>query len=442
MTAFLVQFAISNLLASLVLAAIAYAVHRRGRYPVLAHLLWVLVLVKLVTPPVLSRPVAPIPFAVGLPGRDPAAGGPALGGQSLPGSLGDDILSGLLVAWAVGSAVVLVVSLVRIYRFDHLLRRTSHEAPGWIQFMAEGAALRLGLHTVPTIYVTRARLSPLTWWTGGGVRVILPRGLAQDIQSDQLAWVLGHELAHVKRRDHLVRWLEWLACLTFWWNPVAWWARQNLRIDEEASCDALVIEQLGPRPRSYARALLAVVEHLATPAVQPPAVATGIDGGVSLERRFRLIVARQSVQRAPRWLAVGLVGAVVALLPVGVGYSTGAELATSISLASSAVLSESESTFLARQNRGSGARATLGAQRESSPKLAALSATVNSSAAKAAKATKVTKVTKARQARRAQARKAAARTERARERRRADRDDAATRVHVVRLEQIGRSLHF
>ncbi len=49
----------------------------------------------------------------------------------------------------------------------------------------------------------------------------------------ELRWVVAHELAHVWRRDHLVRWLEWVACVVFWWNPVAWWAHA-IRADGEA----------------------------------------------------------------------------------------------------------------------------------------------------------------------------------------------------------------
>jgi Zn-dependent protease with chaperone function len=30
-----------------------------------------------------------------------------------------------------------------------------------------------------------------------------------------LRWILAHELGHIKRKDHLVRWLEWLALVAF-----------------------------------------------------------------------------------------------------------------------------------------------------------------------------------------------------------------------------------
>ena len=68
MTDLLVQIGLSNLLLSGVLAGLAYAVHRRGRYPTLAHLLWVFVLVKVVTPPLFTLPVALGPGDSAVPG--------------------------------------------------------------------------------------------------------------------------------------------------------------------------------------------------------------------------------------------------------------------------------------------------------------------------------------------------------------------------------------
>ena len=39
----------------------------------------------------------------------------------------------------------------------------------------------------------------------------------------------GHALAHLRRRDHWVRYLELAATCAYWWHPAAWWARAALR---------------------------------------------------------------------------------------------------------------------------------------------------------------------------------------------------------------------
>ena len=325
MTDFLIQLALGNLLISGVLAAMAYAVHRRRRHPGLAHLLWVIVLIKLVTPPLLTLPIVALP---GSPIAEQPGSGSAGAIASVPAqeavlaSSIEAVATTLLLIWVVGAVLVLAASLLRIFRFDRLLRRTCREAPAEIQWAALDMARRLGMDSAPTIYASSARLSPMTWWTGGRVRVVIPEALPEEVGAEPLRWVLAHELAHVKRRDYIVRWLEWLACVSFWWNPVAWWARRNLRFDEEASCDALVLDHLGPKTRSYGRALLAVVEFLSGPAVRPPILATGIDARGSLERRFSMIVSNGRVTKTPRWLVVGLVSSALVMMPLGVGNAT------------------------------------------------------------------------------------------------------------------------
>ena len=165
----------------------------------------------------------------------------------------------------------------------------------WVEYalarrMAETVAYELDMKTVPKVHISAARLAPMTWWSGGRVRVVLPRALRTEVDDAQLRWILAHELAHIKRRDHIVRWLEWLASAAFWWNPVVWWAQRNLRRDEEDACDALVLERLQGQPRAYARTLLTVVEVMAGPHGATPALATGIDAAG--RRGFRRVGRR------------------------------------------------------------------------------------------------------------------------------------------------------
>ncbi len=317
------ELALSNAIFSFALAVLAWAVHRHGRYPAIAHLLWVVVLIKAVTPPLL---VVPIPMAAALAAPtvlEPAAAGagtvmdPTSGGV-FPGLLRYGTVA-LLAAWLSGSAIVLVVSLRRIWRFGRLLHETSTAAPLGLTYLAQAVGHELSLRSVPPIIVTSARISPMTWWTRGRVRLVLPAALLDQVDAAELRWILAHELAHLKRRDHLVRWIEWIACVAFWWNPVVWWARRNLRLDEEDACDALVLERMDGAPRAYAGTLLNVIEVLARPMGQVPAMATGIDAARSLEHRLSMIVSGQRRGAAPGPLVVGLSAVVVAFMALGFG---------------------------------------------------------------------------------------------------------------------------
>jgi len=222
----------------------------------------------------------------------------------------------LSLIWLLGSVFVFALSLVRVYRFNSLLRKESEVAPQELQTLAARIANRLSLKTVPTIYTTSAHLSPMVWWIGGKVRVVIPAALPDQMDTRQFQWILAHELAHVRRRDYLVRWIEWLACVCFWWNPVVWWARYNLRANEELCCDALVVSSLKPKPQTYADSLLKAVEYLACPVHRLPAMASEINSGGSLERRFKMIVSDKLYRSSSRWLQACVLLCALVVLPL------------------------------------------------------------------------------------------------------------------------------
>lgn len=322
-----VELAASNAIISAALALVATVVHRHGRYPSVAHLLWVVVLVKAITPPLL---VLPAPWA----GSDPtlptgsaltAGGGVATFTGLAPPLPVADVqpaeagAAALLAVWLIGSATVLLASLRRIRRFGRLLRDSSMTAVPELEEQAASVAHELGLRSAPPLVLTHARISPMTWWTRGRIRLVLPLALLERAEPLELRWVLAHELAHVRRRDHLVRWIEWLATVAMWWNPVVWWARRNLRLAEEDACDALVLRQVRGAPKTYARTLLRVVEILARPMRPTPAVATGIDAARSLEHRLSMIVSRRASRTTPAPLLAGLSIVIVTAMTFSLG---------------------------------------------------------------------------------------------------------------------------
>ena len=60
MADFLLQATLSNLLVSTILAVVAWVVQRRVHSPSLVNLLWAIVVIKMVTPPLFSLPVVEV----------------------------------------------------------------------------------------------------------------------------------------------------------------------------------------------------------------------------------------------------------------------------------------------------------------------------------------------------------------------------------------------
>jgi hypothetical protein len=143
----------------------------------------------------------------------------------------------------------------------------------------------------------------------------MPAMLLGRLDDQQRATLLAHELAHLRRRDHWVRGLELLVLGLYWWFPVVWWARREIREAEEQCCDAWVVWLLPTAAREYALAIVTTLDFLsgARPAV--PLAASGIGPVHSLRRRLTMIMQGKTPRALSLAGFLGVLGLAAVLLP-------------------------------------------------------------------------------------------------------------------------------
>ncbi len=95
--------------------------------------------------------------------------------------------------------------------------------------------------------------------------IILPRGMIQALTASQLRDVLIHEMAHIRRNDHVVVLLQRLAGAFFWPFPLV--RLLNAKIDQarEDVCDNYVLRST--EASQYSRMLLQLTERAAPQAI-------------------------------------------------------------------------------------------------------------------------------------------------------------------------------
>jgi bla regulator protein BlaR1 len=332
----------SNAVVATILAIGAMLLGRIWKNAAALHVLWVVVLLKLFTPPLVTTD---LPFALplrpsaaratthgealDLPKRDNAARttlpdltarvaltdsrGPDFRGNSRPmlenrstesaGTRPWSLFTVLAAIWICGACCTAAGYAVRIRRFASVIRDMG-QAPPAIRAMVDQLSVRLGLRRVPEVLMTSLTLPPLVWSIGRFPRVILPSGLFAHLSSEAQSTILAHELSHIRRGDHLVRFLELVATTIFWWHPMVRWAGRQLRELEEQCCDGQVLELLPHQPRTYAAAMVDTLEFLSEgPRTRVP-LTTAIDSTGSLSRRIQMLTLSRSNR-------VGALGATV-----------------------------------------------------------------------------------------------------------------------------------
>ncbi|HMF12423.1 MAG TPA: M56 family metallopeptidase, partial [Gemmataceae bacterium] len=246
----LVEIGLSNALVASVLAVLAFTVSR-WRRPALAHGLWLLVLLKLVTPPLVPIYLPPLyteptsnesrastdgsqaqaalgtlsleEFAAALAIlENNQADVPATAEALTPATASAPAWwESLVPVWLGGAGVWLACTCWSVIRFQRQLR-SARLAPAAIQNETRQLAARLGLAKPPQVWLVPGTVSPMIWSMGAAPRLLFPTGLLDRLDGEQRAALLLHELAHVRRRDHWVRFVELLVVALYWWHPVVW----------------------------------------------------------------------------------------------------------------------------------------------------------------------------------------------------------------------------
>lgn len=72
-------------------------------------------------------------------------------------------------------------------------------------------------------------------------RIYLPTGLSEK----ERAYIIAHERIHIKRYDHIIKIIAFLAVCIHWFNPLVWVAYFLMGGDMELSCDERVIKEMG-----------------------------------------------------------------------------------------------------------------------------------------------------------------------------------------------------
>lgn len=170
----------------------------------------------------------------------------------------DTVVQGVTLAYALGLAAMLVRLVVGVWGGERLRSAGRLVESAAVLGLLADQARRLGLRVVPAIRTCERVAVPVVVGLLRPV-VLVPTSMLTGLSPDQLAIILAHELAHLRRHDHLVLLGQRLIETLLFFHPAVWYLSRQIDESREECCDDLVLAH-GTDSLEYARSLLRVAE--------------------------------------------------------------------------------------------------------------------------------------------------------------------------------------
>lgn len=192
--------------------------------------------------------------------------------------------------WLIGALSLTIYTITLTARMRRILKNGAKVTDVGAIGLFEECKLALNIKSTPVLIESSVIRSPMA---AGTLRphIILPSGIVTELSQEKLRFIILHELAHLQRKDIYVNWITTLLQIFHWFNPLMWYAFNQMREDRELACDANVLSVLKPDEyKSYGDAIICLLERFSYP-VYDHTVAGFASGKSHIKQRMAKIAA-------------------------------------------------------------------------------------------------------------------------------------------------------
>ncbi|RYD18297.1 MAG: hypothetical protein EOP88_23080 [Verrucomicrobiaceae bacterium] len=204
----------------------------------------------------------------------------------------------LITGWGTVAGLLLLPVAISAFALRRRASKARRVTSGPLLDELDSVKKELGMRRAITLLEGSPEVMPMVW----GIlryRLLLPEG-ADEWSAQRLRSVLLHEVSHLRRNDPLALLIGHFALAIHWFNPLAWYALRQLRIEQENACDDCVLRH-GVRSSDYAAEMLSAVATFRTSGIdrfaaltmaRPSGIETRISGILDSKRNRRSITRK------------------------------------------------------------------------------------------------------------------------------------------------------
>lgn len=201
---------------------------------------------------------------------------------------GITILDIVALVWIIGSLIFIAIHLISYSHYKRQVIKKGRRIKE-ARILRQMFQLKHELHIRRTVYVMEycEAESPMII---GFIKpvLVLPK---EQYSSEDLFFILKHELVHLKRGDVYLKLLFVIANAVHWFNPLIWIMQKEAVIDMELSCDERVTQGTSYALRkAYTETLLSMLHKRY---IRKTVLSTQFYGGTKImKKRFKNILIR------------------------------------------------------------------------------------------------------------------------------------------------------
>ncbi len=211
----------------------------------------------------------------------------------------------LFSVWLAGVIIVGTSIVFKNSTFWSIIRREPLVTDQTILNLLETCKSQMKIQTVVGVIITDKVKSPALF---GYLRprLLLPKGILEKLNENQLCYVFLHELGHLKRHDIAISSLTTFLQTVHWFNPLVWYAFYQMRVDQEAACDAYVLSRFkNDQSPDYANTIVGLLESFCQNR-QLPALVGILENKSQIKRRLTMVIQSNKYSKKLTLLAASL----------------------------------------------------------------------------------------------------------------------------------------
>lgn len=205
----------------------------------------------------------------------------------------------LLLTWSVGVFCFGVKLFYAYYLLHKRVVRDAILANGIYLTMLNRCKRELKIYKSPLIYFS-SDISTPSLTIGRKPKILMPFSMIESNTNEEIYYSIKHELAHYKRKDHLLYMLLQVLEIMYWFFPIVKIASNIIKKDIEVACDSKVTESMVPEGvKKYAITLLHMFKGTRKSFVL--GMAFGNTEKVA-EQRIRGVFMKRKTKKSVKWV--------------------------------------------------------------------------------------------------------------------------------------------